>query len=92
MPKYTRDKVCGCYLYYTAACVIEAMHVHASNEQLREDASAKFFVRKDGSTLVAQRGCLKEWQISGIQRYIKLNYLDMYGTWSRISNKGFFNN
>lgn len=27
MPKYYGFKVCGYYLYYTASCVIEAMHV-----------------------------------------------------------------
>ena len=27
MPKYYEFKVCGYYLYYTASCVIEAMHV-----------------------------------------------------------------
>ena len=31
MPKYYEFKVCGYYLYYTASCVIEAMHVHNSS-------------------------------------------------------------
>lgn len=31
MPKYYEFKVCGYYLYYTSSCVIEAMHVHASD-------------------------------------------------------------
>lgn len=31
MPKYYEFKVCGYYLYYTSSCVIETMHVHASD-------------------------------------------------------------
>ena len=34
MPKYYEFKVCGYYLYYTAHCIIEAMHVHASDKKL----------------------------------------------------------
>ena len=33
MPKYYRFKVCGYYLYYTASCTVEAMHVHASDKK-----------------------------------------------------------
>ncbi len=33
MPKYYEFKVCGYYLYYTASCLIEAMHVHASDRK-----------------------------------------------------------
>lgn len=42
MPKYYEFKVCGYYLYYTSSCVIEAMHVHASDKKLTEAGSAKF--------------------------------------------------
>ena len=45
MPKYYGFKVCGYYLYYTASCVIEAMHVHASDRRLTEAGSAKFLLR-----------------------------------------------
>lgn len=48
MPKYYEYKVCGYYLYYTSHCVIEAMHVHASDRKFTEAGSAKFFVKKDG--------------------------------------------
>ena len=34
MPKYYSCKIHGYYLYYTASCVIEAMHVHASDKRL----------------------------------------------------------
>ena len=34
MPKYYEYKVCGYYLYYTSHCVIEAMHVHATEAVL----------------------------------------------------------
>lgn len=32
MPKYFDFKVSGYYLYYTSHCIIEAMHVHASDK------------------------------------------------------------
>ena len=45
MPKYFKNKVCGYYLYYTSFCLVECMHAHASDTQLREAGSAKFFVK-----------------------------------------------
>ena len=49
MPKYSEDKVFNHYLYFTSHCIVEAMHVHAGNEELSEESSAKFFVRADGA-------------------------------------------
>ena len=42
MPKYYEFKVSGYYLYFTSHCVIECMHVHASDRKLTEAGSAKF--------------------------------------------------
>ena len=53
MPMYTPDKVCGHYLYFTSFCTIEAVHVHAGDEQLSEPKSPKFFVRADGSSVLS---------------------------------------
>ena len=36
MPKYFDFKVCGYYLYFTSKCIIECMHVHASDKRLSE--------------------------------------------------------
>lgn len=44
MPKYYEFKIAGYYLYFTLYCVIECMHVHASDRKLTESGSAKFFV------------------------------------------------
>ena len=44
MPKYYELKIAGYYLYFTSYCVIECMHVHASDRKLTESGSAKFFV------------------------------------------------
>lgn len=35
MPKYYEDKICGYYLYFTASCIVEAMHAHASEKGLK---------------------------------------------------------
>lgn len=51
MPKYYEFKVSGYYLYFTSHCVIECMHVHASDRKLTE-ASAKFFVRENGDAVL----------------------------------------
>lgn len=45
MPKYYEYKIAGYYLYFTSYCVIECMHVHASDRKLTEAGSAKFFVK-----------------------------------------------
>lgn len=91
MPKYYPNKVCGYWLYFTAACVIEAMHVHANEDgKLREGCAAKFFVKADGSTEVADRGVLTQRDISRIQEFIKLHYLEMYRSWSELSDNGFY--
>lgn len=90
MPKYTTEKVFGHYLYFTSFCIIEAMHVHAGDENLSESKSAKFFVRADGSSVLKRRGDLTKIEQRGIQEYIKKNYLRMYALWSSISSNGFF--
>ena len=56
MPKYYDFKVFGYYLYFTSHCIIECMHVHASDRQLTEINSAKFFVKADGSAVLQKRG------------------------------------
>lgn len=50
MPKYYEYKIAGYYLYFTSYCVIECMHVHASDRKLTEAGSAKFFVKDNGDT------------------------------------------
>ncbi|MBR5314812.1 MAG: DUF4160 domain-containing protein [Clostridia bacterium] len=90
MPKYFSFKVCGYFLYFTSHCVIEAMHVHASDTKLTESSSAKFFVKSNGDTTVENRGVLSDKEISKIREFIKENYRDMYLTWSSFSDQGFF--
>lgn len=90
MPKYFQDKVAGYYLYYTKHCVMECLHAHASDKKLTESGSAKFFVRSDGSSYVQHRGQLTDHEINIIQKYIKTHYLEMYETWARDSENGFY--
>lgn len=59
--------MCGYYLYYTSHCIVEAMHVHASDGKLTESGSAKFFVKDNGDTTVENRGRLKEHEIVKIR-------------------------
>ena len=90
MPKYYPYKICGYYLYFTSHCTLECMHVHASDEELTEAGSAKFFVRIDGSSKLVNRGRLKDHEIISIQKFIQANYEAMYATWRSISTNGFY--
>ena len=90
MPNYYEFKVCGYYLYYTASCVIEAMHVNASDRKLTEAGSAKFFVKSNGDTTVEKQGNLTERDIRKIREFIKEHYKDMYLKWLIMSDTGFY--
>ncbi len=90
MPKYYQFQIAGYYLYYTSHCIIECMHVHASDRKLTEAGSAKFFVNSDGSTVLQNRGILNDREIRIIQEFIKINYLEMFEKWSQDSEKGFY--
>ena len=83
MPKYYEFKIVGYYLYFTSHCVIECMHVHASDRKLTESGSAKFFVRENGDTL-------NNREIRIIQGFIKQNYQEMYLKWAEYSSEGFY--
>ena len=91
MPKYYPFKVYGYYLYYTSFCIIECMHVHASDTRLSESGSAKFFVKSDGSTVVRKQGVLSDIEVRKIQGFIKEHYLEMYELWKTDSDNDFYN-
>lgn len=90
MPKYYEFMVAGYYLYFTSHCVIECMHVHASDRKLTEEASAKLFVKQNGDTLIQNAGLVNERDLRKIQKFIKLNYQEMYLKWSAYSQQGFY--
>ncbi|MBQ1527822.1 MAG: DUF4160 domain-containing protein [Lachnospiraceae bacterium] len=90
MPKYYEFKVAGYYLYFTSKCIVECMHVHASDGKLSEEGSAKFFVKNSGESVVQNRGRLNDREILEIQKYIRKNYKDMYMKWSAYSTEGFY--
>lgn len=90
MPKYFDFKVSGYYLYYTSHCIIEAMHVHASDKKLTEAGSAKLFVKGNGDTEVMARSILTDRDIRIIREFIKDNYKDMYIRWAKMSPNGFY--
>ena len=90
MPKYYEFKVCGYYLQYTSHCVIEAMHVHASDRKLTEAGAAKFFVMKNGETTVENIGQLSDREVRIIREFIKDNYKEMYIKWTEKSDTGFW--
>ena len=63
MPKYYDYMVAGYFLYFTSFCTVECMHVHASDKQLTEGSSAKFFVKENGDTVLQNRGRLNDREI-----------------------------
>ena len=90
MPKYYEFKVAGYYLYFTSFCVVECMHVHASDRRLTEAGSAKFFVKGNGDTVLRERGILTDREIAKIQMFIKENFEAMYEKWAQYSENGFY--
>jgi len=90
MPKYYDFKVCGYYLYFTSKCIVEAMHVHASDAQLTEAGSGKFFVMENGDSVVQNKGKIDDISLRRIQKFIKDNYKEMYRKWSAISEMGYY--
>lgn len=90
MPKYYDYKVAGYYLYFTSHCVIECMHVHASDRKLTESGSAKLFVKSNGDSVVQEQGIINEREILKIQEFIKRNYQEMYLKWAAYSKEGFY--
>ncbi|MBP3561634.1 MAG: DUF4160 domain-containing protein [Treponema sp.] len=91
MPKYYPFKIAGYYLYFTSKCIVEAMHVHASDSRLTEETSAKFFVKGNGDSVLQAKGVLTDKEINKIQAFIKINYQDMYNKWAEFSTQGFYN-
>ena len=90
MPKYYEFKVAGYFLYFTSHCVIECMHVHASDNKLTEAGSAKFFVKENGDSVLQEQGVLNDREVRKIQDFIKINYRDMYLKWAAYSQEGFY--
>lgn len=90
MPKYYEFKINGYYLYFTSKCIVECMHVHASDSKLTEEGSAKFFVKSNGDSVLKKKGALSDRDISKLQAFIKLHYIEMYQKWSAISDNDFY--
>ncbi len=90
MPKYYDYKVAGYYLYFTSFCIVECMHVHASDRRMTETGSAKFFVKENGDSVLQNRGMLDDREVRKIQIFIKEHYLEMYEKWARYSQEGFY--
>ena len=90
MPKYYDFKICGYYLYFTAHCIIECTHIHASDRRLTEAGSAKLFVKSNGDTVLQNQGTLTDRELRKIQAFIKENYKEMYLKWSEMSENGFY--
>ncbi len=90
MPKYVPDMIAGYYLYFTAKCVVEAMHVHASDADLNPSTAAKLFVYDNGDTLVQHAGCVNDRDMAKIRAYIKNNHKQMYKKWQKYSDNGYY--
>lgn len=90
MPKYFQFMVAGYYLYFTSFCIVECMHVHASDRRLTESGSAKFFVKENGDSVVQSQGSLTDREALVIKKFIKKNYREMYLKWREYSTEGFY--
>lgn len=75
---------------FSSYCVIERMHVHASDRRSTEVASAKLFVKQSGNTIVQSVGVLSDRGLHKIQKLIKPYDQEMYLKWSAYSKQGFY--
>ncbi len=66
------------------------MYVHANASQLTEAGSGKFFVKKNGDSVVKNKGNIDDRSIRRIQLFIKDNYKEIYRKWALISETGFY--
>ena len=73
-----------------ASCVIEAMHVHASDRKLTEAGSAKFFVKNSGDTTLEKQGSLTDREVRKIRAFIKEHYKEMYLKWIELADTEFY--
>ena len=80
MPDYTKDKIAGCYVYFTSDCVVEAFHAHADPKRSKRTA-ARLYIRADGSVHIGTQGRLTDFQLREVIKYIRRNYKDMYAKW-----------
>ena len=71
MPKYYEFKVAGYFLYFTSYCIVECMHVHASDRRLTESGSAKFFVKSDGEPCFRKKAALRIERCAGYRSLSK---------------------
>ena len=85
MPKYFTFKVAGYFLYFTAHCIIEPIHAHASDSKLSEGGSAKIWVKENGDTVIAHQGSISNRDMSVIRRFIKDNIVSIKRTWTDFS-------
>ena len=91
MPKYTNDIIAGYTLYFTSKCTLEAMHVHASDKELSERASAKLYVYENGDTKIMDKGTVNDIDMHRIREYVRLNHVQMYKKWCQYSDNGYYN-
>ena len=64
--------------------------LQTSDKKLNEATSAKFFVREYGSSIMKKQGDLTDSEITIIQKFIKVNFIDMYKTWKDFGGKEFY--
>lgn len=89
MPKYVNDVIAGYVLYFTSKCIVEAMHVHASDKNMNSRDAAKIFVHENGDTTVEKQGIVSEKDMLIIRKYIKNNHEEMYKKWVAYGGKGY---
>jgi hypothetical protein len=78
---------------YALLCELSSDQMIDNNayRKLTEAASAKFFVKANGDTIVQERGILSDREIRKVREFIQLNYQEMYLKWSQYSKNGFYN-
>jgi hypothetical protein len=74
--------VAGYFLYFTAHCIIEPIHAHASDSKLAEGGSAKIWVKENGDTVIANHGTISDRDMAIIRKFVKNNIESIKRTWT----------
>ena len=86
--KFLNLMVKGYKLYFTAHCINEPLHIHASDKQLTETGSLKLWMDMHGNTIIAhQLHNIPDHIVTRIRRTVKLNRILIIEKWESYTGK-----
>ena len=79
----------GYRLYFTMECLNEPMHAHVEKNYVQSKA-AKIWIRTDGRSKVQNPGCVPDFILREMQKWIKANHKIIEKKWNTYGGGGFY--